>query len=157
MLLSVTELAASLRLNPQTVYRKLKRGEIPCIRVGRTIRFDSEIVLHAAKSDKGKTSVTNAPLPSFLADLFWDTNPGSLSSSDSIVIERILEFGDIAAVRWLMGKVLSSALVQFLYTQGAKRLSDRSYCFWCEHFGVSYEAKRSSKETTRTLGKTGWR
>lgn len=41
MILTVNELAKLLRLNPQTIYRKVESGEIPYRRVDNSIRFDS--------------------------------------------------------------------------------------------------------------------
>ncbi len=38
-ILTVAEVAEYLRINPQTVYRKAKAGEIPAMRIGRAIRF----------------------------------------------------------------------------------------------------------------------
>jgi excisionase family DNA binding protein len=37
--LTVEELAALLKVNPQTVYRRFRAGEIPGVRIGRSIRF----------------------------------------------------------------------------------------------------------------------
>ncbi len=37
--MTVTEVAEYLRVNPQTVYRKAKAGEMPALRIGRAIRF----------------------------------------------------------------------------------------------------------------------
>jgi excisionase family DNA binding protein len=37
--LTVSEVAEYLRVNPQTVYRKAKVGELPALRIGRAIRF----------------------------------------------------------------------------------------------------------------------
>lgn len=38
-ILTVAEVAKYLRINPQTVYRKAKAGELPAVRIGRAIRF----------------------------------------------------------------------------------------------------------------------
>ena len=38
-IMTVTEVAEYLRVNPQTVYRKAKAGELPAVRIGRAIRF----------------------------------------------------------------------------------------------------------------------
>ncbi len=38
-MLTVSEVARYLRVNPQTVYRKAKAGELPAVRIGRAIRF----------------------------------------------------------------------------------------------------------------------
>ena len=37
--MTVSEVAQYLRVNPQTVYRKAKVGELPAVRIGRAIRF----------------------------------------------------------------------------------------------------------------------
>ncbi len=37
--MTVSEVAVYLRVNPQTVYRKAKAGELPALRIGRAIRF----------------------------------------------------------------------------------------------------------------------
>jgi excisionase family DNA binding protein len=39
-LLTVPELAGMLRLSPQTVYRAVSEGRIPCSRILGTVRFD---------------------------------------------------------------------------------------------------------------------
>ena len=41
-LMTTKELASYMQLNPLTVYRKAREGEIPSIRVGRSIRFKKE-------------------------------------------------------------------------------------------------------------------
>jgi nitrogen PTS system EIIA component len=38
-IMTVNEVADYLRVNPQTVYRKAKSGELPSVRIGRAIRF----------------------------------------------------------------------------------------------------------------------
>lgn len=38
-ILTVSEVAQYLRVNPQTVYRKARAGELPVVRIGRAIRF----------------------------------------------------------------------------------------------------------------------
>ncbi len=41
-LMTAKELAEYVQLNPLTVYKKVKAGEIPYIRLGRSIRFKKE-------------------------------------------------------------------------------------------------------------------
>lgn len=43
-LLTTEEIAEYLKLNPQTVLRKAKRGEIPAFKVGRQFRFSREVI-----------------------------------------------------------------------------------------------------------------
>lgn len=40
--LTVEEAAVLLKLNPETVYRKARKGEIPAVKVGRSWRFPKE-------------------------------------------------------------------------------------------------------------------
>ncbi len=42
--MTVEELAEYLRLDPQTVYRKFRRGELPGVRIGKAIRFRRDII-----------------------------------------------------------------------------------------------------------------
>lgn len=37
--MTVEEVAAILELKPPTVYAMARRGELPCARLGRTVRF----------------------------------------------------------------------------------------------------------------------
>ena len=58
--MTVSEVAQYLRVNPQTVYRKAKAGELPAVRIGRAIRFrrseldawmkESSSILHGVTS-----------------------------------------------------------------------------------------------------------
>lgn len=43
-ILTVEELAAYLKVNAQTVYRRFRAGELPGVRVGRSIRFPKAVV-----------------------------------------------------------------------------------------------------------------
>jgi len=41
-LLTVSEAAELLKLNPMTVYRMVRAGQLPAVRFGRTVRIDQE-------------------------------------------------------------------------------------------------------------------
>lgn len=43
-ILTVDELAEYLKVDPQTVYRRFRRGEIPGVRIGKAIRFKREVI-----------------------------------------------------------------------------------------------------------------
>ncbi len=56
--MTVSEVAEYLRVNPQTVYRKAKAGELPAVRIGRAIRFRrSELESWLRTPAAGTTSV----------------------------------------------------------------------------------------------------
>jgi len=42
--MTVGQLAQYLQLDEQTVYRKAKRGEIPVVRIGKTMRFKKDLI-----------------------------------------------------------------------------------------------------------------
>jgi excisionase family DNA binding protein len=43
-IMTVEELAAYLKVDRQTVYRKFRKGELPGVRIGRAIRFKRDVV-----------------------------------------------------------------------------------------------------------------
>jgi excisionase family DNA binding protein len=43
-IMTVREVAEYLKVDPQTVYRKFRRGEIPGVKIGRAIRFKRDII-----------------------------------------------------------------------------------------------------------------
>jgi len=49
-LLTVKQVAELFNVSPATVYLWTKRGILPCIRLGRTIRFDPEIMKQITES-----------------------------------------------------------------------------------------------------------
>jgi len=52
--MDVKEVATYLKLNVQTIYRKVKLGQLPCVRAGGAIRFKMEDVDKWVKSGKMK-------------------------------------------------------------------------------------------------------
>jgi len=42
--MTVGELAEYLKVDPQTIYRRFRRGEIPGVKIGRAIRFKREVI-----------------------------------------------------------------------------------------------------------------
>lgn len=153
-LVSVKNAARLLGLHEQTVYRKISRGEIPCRRIGRTIRvcLDSD--------DDGKPGIPfalHSRLPDFLSDLFWDVDFPLLNASSDLVLERILEVGDLGAVRWLIANRSRSEMQRYLKSKGKRRLSPKSLRFWQMILGVDNALGHPDASTTKSLGETGWR
>ena len=50
-LLTVKEAAEFLRLKPRTIYAKVKDGLLPCVRIGKSIRFEHEALKSLGKQD----------------------------------------------------------------------------------------------------------
>ena len=42
--MTVEELAAYLKLDPQTVYRRFRQGKLPGVKIGKAIRFKRDVI-----------------------------------------------------------------------------------------------------------------
>jgi hypothetical protein len=95
------------------------------------------------KRERGK-------LPTFLKRYFWDVPFAGLDlhRSSAFLIERILEYGNPQAVRWLLAHV--SAEVICGVVKSSRSLSARSANFWT----VMY---RLDRRTVRCLSKDSLR
>ncbi len=59
-LLTAAELAPALRLTPRTVLQMARRGDIPCHRYGRQVRFDLAAVMDGAFVREGRPATQAA-------------------------------------------------------------------------------------------------
>jgi excisionase family DNA binding protein len=77
--LTVADVAAMLKLNPQTVRNWIDQGSLPAIKVGRRVRirrsdFDRMIANGASASEASRAA--SAPVPEVpSADAFWSGEP----------------------------------------------------------------------------------
>lgn len=78
-------------------------------------------------------------LPSFAHRFFWDIDPTQLDPEayPQYVIERLLEHGDLAAVRWMLARFSAQEIIRVLKT--SRRLSPFSASFWALYFDVDKE------------------
>lgn len=78
-------------------------------------------------------------LPSYTYRFFWDVDPATLdvSAYRRYVVERLLELGDVPAVRWLLANFSPNEIIDVLRT--SRRLSRLSANFWAVYFGVDKE------------------
>jgi len=44
-LLTIKEFSKIVKIAPKTLYRLASQGKIPCIRIGRNVRFSSDMIL----------------------------------------------------------------------------------------------------------------
>lgn len=58
----------------------------------------------------------------------------NLEEHRSLVIERILRYGDRAEVRWLVRQYGKAAIADWLVARGAKLLPWRRHRLWCVAF-----------------------
>jgi excisionase family DNA binding protein len=57
ILLTVEELAKYLKIKPDTIYKKVKRGELPAIKLGKIVRFPKELIDAWILEEAQKTQV----------------------------------------------------------------------------------------------------
>ena len=75
-------------------------------------------------------------IPQFLEKYFWDVDAKKLDvqKNKSYIIERILEYGDTDAVRWMKNTYAVSQIVEVL--KRSRALSQKSAHFWAVFFEV---------------------
>ena len=78
-------------------------------------------------------------LPSYTHRFFWDVDPMQLEIDEHYryVVERLLEYGDLPAVRWLLAFFSPQDIIPVLQTR--RRLSPFSANYWALFFDVNKE------------------
>jgi hypothetical protein len=96
-----------------------------------------------------------ASLPPSLRPLFWDCRTESIDveSQAPFVLERVLEYGSLAAVRWALATFGDERIKEFLRCRGARTLSRKTLSFWTLLLGIEREKcfERSSLSHSRTF------
>lgn len=71
-------------------------------------------------------------LPDDVSWLFWETDPASLDTERHAdhILARVLEFGGLAEVRWLMSQYGLERIHTFFRSVGHPELSPRTIQFW---------------------------
>lgn len=71
-------------------------------------------------------------LPPNLHHLFWDCRPESIDTEAQapFVLERTLEYGSLAAVRWALNTYGIGRVKEFLRDRGVRTLSRKTLSFW---------------------------
>jgi hypothetical protein len=94
-------------------------------------------------------------LPESLHPLFWDCRPDTvdLDAHAPFVLERVLEYGSLAAVRWALESYGPERIRTFLRDRGRRTLSRKTLAFWTMILGLENEEcfQRSSLDHSRTL------
>ena len=99
---------------------------------------------------------TDAPLPECLRSLFWDTDFDRLRAQghERYIIERVLEYGDVPEVRWMMRRFSRERIAQVLCA--SRRLSRKSADFWSFILNVSTEEVQCSSASFRQQHEKIW-
>lgn len=96
-------------------------------------------------------------IPPFLKKYFWDTDVRKLSlkKHSTYIIERVLEWGNLDAVKWLRDMYPERMIISVLGS--SRRISDRSWNFWklifSHHNFLPSCIRRSSKKTQEKIWK----
>jgi hypothetical protein len=80
-----------------------------------------------------------APLPEFLRPLFWEVDFDRLRvrGRERYIIERVLEYGDLSEVKWMLECFSRDGIAQTL--RRSRGLSPKSASFWAFILDVSQE------------------
>jgi len=75
-------------------------------------------------------------IPSTLQRFFWETSPPDIDVkvNASYIIERLLEFGDPAAIQWLRQTYSAEQIAEVL--RRTRSLSARSARFWSLYYDI---------------------
>lgn len=92
-------------------------------------------------------------LPTTLHPLFWDCRPEALDceAHAPFILERVLEYGSLAAVRWALDTYGDDRIKAFLRDRGRRTLSRKTLSFWTILLDLEGEPcfERSSLERNR--------
>lgn len=97
-------------------------------------------------------SQSTVDFPPDLRRLFWDCRPETvdLQAHGPFVLERILEYGTLAAVRWALQTYGSERIKGFLRGRGVRTLSRKTLSFWTFLLGIEGEACFERSSLTRS-------
>jgi hypothetical protein len=94
-------------------------------------------------------------LPESLYPLFWDCRPETIDpdAHAPFVLERVLEYGSLAAVRWAVGQYGPQRIRAFLRNRGRRTLTRKTLAFWTMILGLENEEcfQRTSLDRSRTF------
>lgn len=76
------------------------------------------------------------PVPPSLERYFWSANPATLDTEahKCYIIEQLLEYGNIEALRWMLGAYSNQDIIAIL--RRTRMLSPKSRCFWALLFHI---------------------
>lgn len=95
-------------------------------------------------------------LPLFLKKYFWNVAFTRLSSStdETLIAERLLEFGSPVAIRWLLKNIPQRAINEVIKRRRA--LSPQSRFFWAAYFHIPKSQIACLEKSSLQRRKTLW-
>lgn len=95
-------------------------------------------------------------LPPSLHKFFWDVDPKSVNpkKSPKYVINRLLDKGDLEAVRWVLRSFDKETIVETLKT--IRDFSPRAGYFWSRYLHIPVEEVACLHPSYRAMRATHW-
>lgn len=83
-----------------------------------------------------------ATLPPFLSKFIWDVDPKAVDIDKNyfFVLERLLEEGDDAAIRWVMSYYTREQRLEVI--RNSRRLSRKTARLWQNYYGLGEDEVR---------------
>lgn len=96
-------------------------------------------------------------LPGFLRPFFWDVDPATIDVGKHwhFVLERLLEVGDDAAIRWVMATFSDSQIISVV--RHSARLSPKTANWWALKYGLKREELRCFSEPSQRTRELFWK
>ncbi len=96
-------------------------------------------------------------LPIFLKQYFWEVDFDSLNfkKSEDYIIARILEYGDIPAIRWLLKNADIEKIKEVVLS--SRSLSKKTANFWGLFFNLERTRIQCLKKSYQKMQKRHWR
>ena len=91
-------------------------------------------------------------IPPEFHHVFWDCQPDRLDpeAHAPFILERLLEYGSLASVRWAMEAYGSERIKGFLLDRGRRTLSRKTLAFWTLILGLDAEPCFERSSLTRS-------
>lgn len=99
---------------------------------------------------------SNKTLPKFLSKYFWDIDFKKLDAEKYpyYVIERILEYGDEKAVKWMMENFKKTQIKETLIKK--RGISRKSAIYWASIFNISKDEILCLSKSYQKMKESHW-
>jgi len=95
-------------------------------------------------------------LPKFLKKYFWEVDFDKLDfkKRSEYIALRLLEYGDVKAIHWLLKALPEKKIREIIITQ--RGLSPRSLYYWSSFFNIDKEKILCLKKSYQKMQKSHW-
>lgn len=95
-------------------------------------------------------------MKNILKPIFWDVDlhESDVKKHAFYIIERVLEFGDLEQINWIMRRFSTNDIIKVLKT--SRRLSLKSANFWANYYNVPKSEVKCLTESFQKAQKNIW-